>query len=105
MASFIPKKYRAIPELPSIPGEWIAWQIMGSRGPGRWSSRHYTTNGLRALCGKKIPHRYQMFRCDPDVVQDICPGCLRELGISEKSPKLENPSGRPLIDVLAEENE
>jgi hypothetical protein len=79
MGSIIPKEYRAIPDLPPVSGEWIAWQIMGKRGPGRWSSRHYTRDGRRALCGKKIPHRLQMFRCDAAVAQDICPGCQRRL--------------------------
>ncbi len=79
--SIIPKQYRSIEPSP-VEGEWIAWQIVGKRGPGRWSSRHYTYGGLYALCGKKIPHRYQMFRCDAAVVQDRpCPGCRRRLGL------------------------
>lgn len=77
MSSFIPREYRAIPDLPPISGEWIAWQSMGSRGPGRWSSRHYTNNGRIALCGRKIPAKTAMFRCETGVGESICPTCER----------------------------
>jgi hypothetical protein len=80
MASIIPKSMRSIPDPIELTGEWIAWQSMTSRGPGRWTSRHYTLNGLRTLCGRKIPHRYQMFRCDATEAQNTCPGCERRLG-------------------------
>jgi hypothetical protein len=68
-------------------GEWMQWQIMGRRGPGRWSSRHFTLDGLRTLCGKKIPHRYEMFRTD--AIVDRCLGCCRKYDklVSSESSK------------------
>ncbi len=89
--SMIPRYLRAIPDLPPIPGEWIQWQSMGKRGPGRWSNRHYTRNGRVALCGRKIPDKHRVFRVDDPGDLDVCPGCQRRVG---------PPPGKPLIDVL-----
>ena len=53
----------------------IAWQSLTSRGPGRWSSNHHTTDDKKTLCGKKIPQSHEVFRNDAFSERD-CQKCI-----------------------------
>jgi hypothetical protein len=56
----------------------LAWQVMGARGPGRWTRDHLTFDGQAMLCGKRKPSTGEIFRDDVITGED-CPKCRTAL--------------------------
>ncbi|TMJ00954.1 MAG: hypothetical protein E6G97_18650 [Alphaproteobacteria bacterium] len=75
-------------------GEWVAWQSMGHKGPGRWSRRHFTRDGKHAVCGRPIPEKSQVFRFNTGVGEGICPRCERTATQAEKKAGKEEPAAK-----------
>jgi hypothetical protein len=66
-----------------LAGQWIAWRSL--RG-GRWSTAHFTPDGLKTICGKSAPSRGEDYHHESPSKRDRCPKCANAYFIACRPP-------------------